>query len=152
MLLTAHAAVGAAIGASTENLPLIIILAFLSHFVLDILPHSDWGMWHDYEKDFKLKLKDYILVFCDILMVLIMSLYLWNNLGNNYIMIGIFAAILVDLVDNVPYIKDILRKLPLFSQIHRVHRKLHFQLSINHWIFGSLLQIIVVLICLGYLL
>ena len=43
MILTPHLLIGAAIGAKTHNLGLIIILGLLSHLVLDRIPHWDYS-------------------------------------------------------------------------------------------------------------
>ena len=50
MFLTVHAAAGAAIGVTTDNLALAFILGIASHFILDIIPHGDesiihWGLF-----------------------------------------------------------------------------------------------------------
>lgn len=42
MILTPHIVVGAAIGAKTHNLGLIVILGILSHLILDRIPHWDY--------------------------------------------------------------------------------------------------------------
>lgn len=148
MLLTPHVAVGAAIGASTENLTYIIVLAFMSHFILDALPHTDWGTWHEY-KDFVLEKKDYILLLADVICILILIYILWDNiLSNQYIVLGMFFAILVDLIDNVPFWKYNIRKLPVFSQLHKFHRLFHFKIKPNYWQWGVLTQIAVIIISL----
>jgi len=149
MLLTPHAFVGAAIGASTDNLFYIITLAFMSHFILDMLPHSDWGMWHNYSefswKD--MKARDYILVAADIAILLISMMYLWYNLGrNNNILIGAFFGILVDLIDNVPFWKKFFQKLPVFSWLHWLHRKIHHLLEMKYWIWGVITQVAIIVI------
>ena len=41
MILLVHLLFGAAIGAAVKNIPLAIILAFLSHYLLDSIPHVD---------------------------------------------------------------------------------------------------------------
>lgn len=41
MYLTVHAAAGAAIGATTDNLWLAFVLGIASHLLLDIIPHGD---------------------------------------------------------------------------------------------------------------
>jgi hypothetical protein len=43
MTATAHALVSAAIASSVQNPILAIPLAFVSHFVLDVVPHWDFG-------------------------------------------------------------------------------------------------------------
>ncbi|OGY91784.1 MAG: hypothetical protein A3H70_02610 [Candidatus Komeilibacteria bacterium RIFCSPLOWO2_02_FULL_48_11] len=46
MYLTIHAAAGAAIGQFISNPLLAFILGFVSHFILDIIPHGDEGIKH----------------------------------------------------------------------------------------------------------
>ena len=145
MLLTPHALVGGAIGASTDNLLYIIVLAILSHFVLDAVPHFDWGTWHN-NKNFELETKDYLLVAGDIALLLIFTYFLWDNIkANPNIAVGGFFAILVDLIDNVPFWKDYVRKLPVFSQMHSLHRKIHFELKMKNWYWGVLTQIVIII-------
>lgn len=147
MLLTPHAMVGAAIGASTDNLVYIIILAFMSHFILDALPHFDWGTWHGY-KEFELERKDYVMAGIDIAMVLIFTYYLWHNTYDNKLLIGAFFAILPDLFDNVPFWKDTLRKYAPFKHLHSLHKLIHFQIKEKYWIWGILTQITIILLAL----
>ena len=108
MLLTPHTLVGASIGASIQNIPLIIVLGISSHFVLDAIPHFDWGTWHNYEKDFQLEAKDYILLICDIMLATVLFYWVWNANNFDYLMLlGAFCAVLPDLIDNVPFWKQI---------------------------------------------
>ena len=44
MTLTAHAAVGAVIGSAAGNPLLGFSLGFVSHFLIDLIPHGDSGM------------------------------------------------------------------------------------------------------------
>jgi len=144
MLLTPHALVGGAIGASTDNLVYIIVLAIMSHFVLDMVPHFDWGTWHD-KKDFQLETKDYLLLAGDVALLLILSSLLWDNITNNpNIVIGAFFAVLVDLIDNVPFWKDYLRKLPFFGKLHKFHEAIHFRLKMKYWYWGVITQVLVI--------
>ena len=41
MILLVHLLFGAAIGSLVKNVPLALILAFLSHWVVDMIPHFD---------------------------------------------------------------------------------------------------------------
>ena len=50
MLAIVHSLSGAAIGSLIGNLPLVIILAILSHYCLDFLPHLDQGYWENQPK------------------------------------------------------------------------------------------------------
>jgi hypothetical protein len=43
MILLVHLLFGAAIGSVIKNIPLAVALAFLSHYLLDLLPHIEYG-------------------------------------------------------------------------------------------------------------
>ena len=42
MILLVHLLFGAAIGSVVKNIPLAVLLAFLSHYLLDLLPHIEY--------------------------------------------------------------------------------------------------------------
>ena len=44
MTLTTHATLGAVIGGATGNPVLAFIFGFISHFLIDMIPHGDTGM------------------------------------------------------------------------------------------------------------
>ena len=152
MLLTPHALVGASIGASTENIPLIIILGIASHYFLDAIPHFDWGTWHNYEPNFKLEKKDYTLLSVDVIVLMILLFWIWTKWSYNiYIGVGIFSAVLIDLIDNVPFWKHNLRKTSIGKIIHNIHTKVHFYIKPKYWFWGVLTQFTVIILCLYYL-
>lgn len=106
MILTPHLLIGAAIGAKTHNLGLIIILGILSHVVLDKLPHWDYNT--PGIKYFK-KTKDYKKLFIDLLKIAIdgiigsliaFLLIVKTNQSSNwkFILFGIFFSILPDIL------------------------------------------------------
>lgn len=148
MLLTPHALVGGAIGASSDNMVYIIILAFLSHFVLDALPHTDWGTWHDYVEDAKLKWYDYLLFAFDALTTLTIAGILYYRGYDSKIIIAGFVAVLIDIIDNVPFWKNQLRKIFLFNWMHEVHERIHFKLNKKYWYWGVVTQLIIIWISL----
>jgi hypothetical protein len=107
MILTPHILVGAAIGAKTQNLGLIVILGILSHFILDKIPHWDYQCLGI--KNFK-KTKNFKALFFNFLKIaidgliglLIVLLVIWqkNILNLNYlpfILFGIFTCLLPDI-------------------------------------------------------
>jgi len=144
MLLTPHALVGGAIGASSENIAFVFIVAFLSHFVLDALPHTDWGTWHNYVEDVKLKWYDYLLFIIDSLTTLVIAVILYLRGYDFIIIIAEFTAVIVDLIDNVPFWKNQLRKIFLLNWLHVVHEKIHFKLNKRFWYWGIITQLIIV--------
>lgn len=49
MFLTTHAAAGILIASKSDNPYLVFGLAFLSHFILDFIPHGDESLYRDHE-------------------------------------------------------------------------------------------------------
>lgn len=108
MIFSPHIIVGAAIGAKTQNLGLIIILGLIIHVIMDKLPHWDY-IWRGV-KDFK-KHKNIKILFRDSLKMaadltfgfLIVLFILWYKdlLNLNYlpfILFGIFISLLPDML------------------------------------------------------
>lgn len=108
MIFSPHIVVGAAIGAKTQNLGLIVILGLLTHFIMDRLPHWDysWSGIKNFKKSKNLKalLSDFLKMAVDCTLgLLIVFLILWykNFLNFNYlpfILVGIFVSILPDAI------------------------------------------------------
>ncbi len=77
MVSTAHLLVGAAIVSKVHSLPLAFILAFLSHFLLDFLPHREYPIQYIKERRWKNAFWDSLKVFadaaCGILLIFIFS-------------------------------------------------------------------------------
>ncbi len=152
MLLTPHTLVGASIGASTNNVSLIIILAFLSHFILDAIPHFDWGTWHNYDSNFKLEKKDYILLVTDVSTAGILLFWVWTKWDYNiYIVLGAFSAVLVDLIDNVPFWKRWMRQTSFGRFIHKIHTFVHYKIKPKYWYWGVITQVLIIGGCLCFL-
>ena len=65
MILTPHLLLGAAIAAKISNPFLILPLAFLSHYFLDLLPHKEYSVENIFKKNWKKSLPDFIKVGVD---------------------------------------------------------------------------------------
>lgn len=65
MVLIAHLLLGATIGSLVNNAPLAIILAFLSHYFLDALPHIEYPIGNIKKKQWKNCKPDFISVALD---------------------------------------------------------------------------------------
>jgi len=120
MIATTHTLTGLAIGSQVENIPAIIILGILSHFVLDALPHLDE---EEIEQKYSRKVALIIASF-DILvsvLILLLAIYKLNRVPALNLVVGALAGNFIDLIDNVPGIKGYLKKLPVFKQIHFIH-------------------------------
>jgi hypothetical protein len=117
---------GAAIGSAVKNVPAGIILAFLSHYFLDSLPHIEYGVENVKNKRWRKALPDIskiVLDFC--LGIFLISTFSKPALpaGRQAIIyICAFSAILPDSFTFLNYV------IPnIISQIHdELHEKIHF--------------------------
>ena len=78
MILLVHLLFGAAIGSLVNNIPLAIILAFLSHYLLDFIPHIEYPIKNITEKKWKKSLPDFVKVFLDFLLGIIL-IFIFSN-------------------------------------------------------------------------
>lgn len=133
MIITPHLLLGAAIGAKIKNFGWIIVLAFLSHFVLDRIPHWDYG--NDTLKKFE-KNRSYKSLFVFFLQMIldgliglvVVFILIWqkkmidfNNLS--FIATGILASIFPDII--LGFTKLFSKKIPKFSKFYiNLHEKI----------------------------
>lgn len=106
MLETPHALVGAALAVKIGNPLLSIPLAFVSHFVLEKVPHWNPHLNHETEKYGKPTKKSTAIVIADSSIALIAGSLIAFNQPNTTMIIGTlfssFAAVLPDLME-APY-------------------------------------------------
>ncbi len=133
MIVTPHLLVGAAIGAKIRNFGWVIILALLSHALLDRIPHWDYGS--DVLEKF-VKNKSYKILFIFFLQMLIDGLIgliivlviVWQknmlDLDNlSFIAVGILASAFPDVVLGVT--KLFSKQIPKFSKVYiNIHEKI----------------------------
>lgn len=132
MLLATHAIVGAAVGRFFPKYPfLAFIFAFISHFLIDAIPHWDYPLKSftrdknnpkdlmkadmPWSKNF---IRDLVIIAIDLISGLILALYIFETTEfNSAILWGALGAVLPDALQFV-YFK--LRVEP-FRTIHRFH-------------------------------
>lgn len=163
MVLSTHAVVGAGVALMMPQHPVLGFLAgFMSHFVLDSLPHWDYPLFSvmsDEEKPMdtdmnvfsKMFLLDLLKIFLD-MMIGAVAIYLL--FGNKHIPLVLFAGAAGGILPDVlqfAYFK--FRKWPL-TVLQRFHNWAHTENKLNHrHILGPTLQlifVIVFLVCLNY--
>ena len=102
MILTPHILVGAAIGLKIKNPVLVFIAAFLSHFVLDIIPHSEYNVEVLTEKPSKRFIMPCLKIFIDLIFGLGIvfgaskMLSRMETFSINNLYLGVFSAALPD--------------------------------------------------------
>jgi hypothetical protein len=130
MLLSIHAAAGALIGQQTNNPLLAFVLAFVSHFVLDAIPHGDQDWIEDYKGNDQSRAKRIIfLVTLDgfILLTLLISQFFYKSLTPTLsIASGILGGILPDFLVGCHELSD-----KLFKNFYQLHFKMHDLIKIK---------------------
>jgi len=94
MILTAHLLAGAALASKIQPAPLAFVLAFLSHYFLDIIPHWEYSTENIKEKRWRKSFPDFLKVGADICVGILLILIFSNK--QPIIYAGAFAAILAD--------------------------------------------------------
>src|SRR3989344_8377526 len=94
MILLVHMLVGAAVASYIKNPILAIILAFLSHYFLDFIPHSEYNIENIKKKQWNKSLPDILKLALDFFSG-ILSILLFSS-RQPVIFIAAFFAILPD--------------------------------------------------------
>lgn len=149
MILAPHIFVGAAIASRVSNPILGIVFAFLSHYLIDAIPHTDYTIEHAAQRQINFPaLKEFLLAFFDIMGGLTL-VYLLTSGGARdqlYLLVSGFAAALPDSLHVSRYILPA-RYVNLLNSGHRLHSKY----KNPPMILGVLTQIGVVLIATFFL-
>lgn len=96
MLIVSHVVAGAVIASGIPSLWIAVPLAFLSHFLLDMIPHVQAPT----DEGYRPNRRTYMFVALDLIVSAIFLVYF--NLNINALLI-VFAAILPDLLDLTRY-------------------------------------------------
>lgn len=129
MFLTVHATTGVLIGQQTGNIWLAFLAGFISHFILDIIPHGDQGLIknrHEITND-ELKLIRVLGIADTICMLALMTTiyYIGLIITPLPVLFAVAGSILPDYI-NACYIFFKVKWLQWYFEIHY---KLHFILN-----------------------
>lgn len=94
MILFVHMLFGAAIGSLVNSVPLAIILAYFSHYFLDLFPHIEYPIENIKEKQWRKALPDFLKVFLDFCLGALLIFLLSKN--QLIVYVYAFFAILPD--------------------------------------------------------
>ncbi len=130
MFLATHATVGALIGRAAPDPVSAFILSFVSHFLLDIVPHGDANLYKDYKRGNKVKLAlSYTMIDAIVtayLVVAIAQARLFDS-GINVAM-GIVGGLLPDLLVGIFEVTNT----KLLARFHGIHFYFH-NLFVNRY-------------------
>lgn len=149
MFLTSHTAAAILIATKTQNPFLGFILGLLSHFILDIVPHGEGGLFAG-NKSHKQKLLSLArLASFDFLLsvILLISTLYFLKPNNNFVFIAtVSGAVLPDFL----WGSIELFKLKFLNWFLVLHHRLHDLLDIVYDIkYGLLVQGIFIILCLS---
>lgn len=154
MNLSTHVAVGAAVGSAFSNPVLAFLAGFLSHHLIDQIPHTDGGAFKVNVKDFARDKRILAIVALDIILLVAVVLAIFNFRGlNSSIIAGMFGGAFTDLLDNMPFWSPYLRKTFPVNYFHRFHEFFHFTIENKkyQW-FGVFIQFLLIAVSLKSLL
>lgn len=98
MLLSVHTAVGAVIGENISSPLFAFVLGFLSHYILDMIPHGDEEIVKAYRQDFKNRGILYLIIFdlFSTAILLFLVFYFQKISFNPSVVWGIIGAVIPD--------------------------------------------------------
>jgi hypothetical protein len=149
MTLATHAVVGGAVASLFPSHPIIaFVVGFLSHFVLDAIPHWDYKLLSAYinpnkvDKNFGL---DLLHVGTDMILGILITLLIWHPISVSQLEIlflGIFGGVLPDFLQFV-YLRFPHQPMILIQKFHDFMHAKH-ELA-NRPLIGIFLQIILMI-------
>lgn len=151
MILTSHALIGAAIANTFPTEPLLgLTLSFVSHYMVDILPHTNYAN-DNLKKKFKNifqeieSYKELFFAIIDVVMAVLLVYIIFVRDRDTLILsiAGAFVGVLPDIL-NFIFQKYSVRYLHIFD---KAHNTLHYSKDYNHgYIHGVVTQFIAVLV------
>lgn len=151
MILIPHLIVSGAIAAKINFLPLALILAFFSHYLLDFLPHVEYFIDNIETKRWGHSKSDFLKIGIDFSIGLLFLLLIHIIKGTDYYVLALagFCGILPDLMNFAYFIYPDNKFLKWHSSLHqKIHILKNKKIS-NKWrIFSQIAVVILALIFL----
>ncbi len=132
MFLATHATVGAMIGRACPNPLLAFILAFASHFLLDMIPHGDSHVYDDYTKGKRVRMAvSYTMIDAVITAYLVVGISQAHLFDDGFtVAAGIIGGLLPDLVIGLYEVT----KARFLEPFHRFHFFMHNLIVRKQWL------------------
>ena len=151
MLEFAHTAVGATIAAKIPNPLIAIPLAFLSHFLLDFIPHWNPSLYTETKKLGQPSRKSNIIVILDVIASLILGFFIASRFWPNWqrstiILLACFVAVAPDVIEGFYFYLKV--KTPFLEKLIAFQHAHQFNIRV---IPGLLTQLITLAVCLYFL-
>jgi len=146
MTIATHFVVGAAIVSQVDNLSLALPLAFLSHFVLDVVPHHQlrkYNPWQHLKRrtkvvwDFSWPLGVQLFALAHLILLILFGLLLALNKLSPSLILGGFISILPDAYEWSRFTTGLKGKMPSLHFLHNEKSKS------RDTIWGIIVQVVV---------
>ena len=143
MFVTAHALTGAAIGRKCVRAPwMALVLAFASHFALDVIPHTDAHSLLSLNG--RVTRPEALTAALDTAFALFAVILLTRGLKRRRFLIGAaFAATVIDLVDNVPPWGPWFHHSAATAWLSHFHHGIQHSVGGEQWLLGFGTQLLV---------
>jgi hypothetical protein len=153
MTLTAHIAIGSAVGLATGNPVAAFLCGWISHHFADATPHSDPGSFGIGVKSILSNTKGLKMVFLDIVIsIIVFAVFVYKSNYSSLVFWGSFGGVFPDLIDNSPFWSLTIRKYFPFNIFHLLHKTVHCTIKQRRYLwFGVLTQIILITVSFCYL-
>lgn len=122
MILTPHLLAGATLVTLIDNLPLALLLAFFSHYILDIIPHWDYLTPNIKAKNWWHALPEFLAISFDFFSGIILILLLAENWR-----LALVGALFATLSDILTFLTILFPEINLLEK----HNSLHGEIC--HW-------------------
>jgi len=153
MTIIPHALTGAAAAALSENYFLAFWLGFVSHFVLDALPHLEPKHLvtknHDGTKTWSVWL--YVFVLAEIIFTIVFFYLIRHHPDFNILIFGLLGGLFPDMIVNNPFLQW-LRPKPIFKQFFSLHDTIHLDLDLKFWPISFIVETLLIGGAIWYLL
>jgi hypothetical protein len=154
MYIVPHSAVGVVIAkyfGKGKSL-VVFVLAWVSHYVLDALPHTEVSTFLETSDELITVTREELLVFGFDLALAVIIVWILKKLKwwKSYYWWGVIGAMLPDILDNIPKVNVWLRQFHPFDWLHQLHQWAHIDMSVNLWMLGVILPIVVVALAIWY--
>lgn len=149
MILASHSIIGVAAASLAPSNPILaFFFAFLSHFVADAIPHSEYKLSKSIDPKYSEKIRlnrdlfsDVSKLGLDLLFGITLSYFIFHAEGLEIIAIGVFGGILPDILQFL-YGKIKIEPLIVFKKLHDAA---HSERMEDRIVFGIITQLITLL-------
>ena len=150
MILSPHLITGAVFGKEVTYLPLAILLAIISHYFLDVIPHWEYAIENITEKKLKKSALFSLRVFLDLLTAFLI-IYFATLISKSNFHILLVCAVAGAAPDFLTVLRFAFPDNKLLKKHWRLHRWLHFHKNKKISLFWKIFSQIVIMI-LGFFL